>query len=118
MNFLDKLSKYNQSISFNIFAFNGYITLLVYIYFSFFLEPKSTDWILWFCICAILTVILLFAFIFYCVEITTKYKLPFKFLKSKQYTFILLFGALISIIYLLLLIMFLIEAFIIMPLFS
>ena len=106
MNFLDKLSKYNQRISFNIFALNGYLVLFTYVYLSFFLKPQYTDWILWFCIYAIITAIYLIAFIVYCVEVVTQYWLPFAYLKNKRYTFILLLGALISMIYLVLLIMF------------
>ena len=118
MNLLDKLSRYNQRISFNIFALNGYLALFAFINLSFFLKPNSANWILWFCIYAIITAIYIVAFIVYCVEVVTQYKLSFTFLKNKQCTLILLLGALISMIHLLLLIMFLIEAFIIMPLFS
>ena len=107
MKFLNKLSKYNQKISFNIFALNGYLVLLAYIDLSFFLKSNSADWILWFCIYAIITAIYLIAFIACCVEIVTQYKLPFAFLQKKQYTLILLFGAFISMTYLLLLMMFL-----------
>ena len=108
MNLLDMLNRYNQKISFNIFALNGYVILFAYVYLHFFLKPKSTDWILWFCICAIITAIYLFSFIVHCVEVITQYKLPFGFLKNKLYSFILLFGALISMIYLLLLLSYLV----------
>ena len=118
MNLLDKLNKYNRKISFNIFALNGYLALFAYVYLSFFLESNSADWILWFCIYAIITAIYLIAFIVCCVEIVTQYKLPFGFLKNKRYSFILLFGTLVSMIYLLLLIMFFVASFIIMPLYS
>ena len=131
MNFLNKLSKYNRKISFNIFALNGYFIFLIFIYWNFLIEPdysyvalififnaliisifliafivNSVDWILWFCIYAIITAIYLVAFIVCCVEVVTQYKLPFAFLQKKQYTLILLFGAFISMIYLLLLIIF------------
>lgn len=106
MNLINKLNKYNQRISFNIFALNGYLVLFAFVYLSFSLKPHSTDWLLWFCIYAIITAIYLIAFIVYCVEVVTQYRLPFAYLKNKRYTFILLFGALISIIYLILLIMF------------
>ena len=106
MNFLNKLSKYNRKISFNIFALNGYLVLLAYVYLSFFLKSNSADWILWFCIYAIITAIYLVAFIVCCVEVVTQYKLLFAFLQKKQYTLILLFGAFISMTYLLLLIIF------------
>lgn len=106
MNFLDNLSKYNQKISFNILALNGYLVLFAYVYLSFSLKSTSADWILWFCIYAIITAIYLIAFIVYCVEVVTQYKLPFCFLKDKRYSFLLLFGALISMIYLLLLLSF------------
>jgi len=102
MKFLDKLNKYNQRISFNIFALNGYLVLFVYACLSFFLKPNSADWILWFCVYAIITAIYLIAFIAYCIEVVTQYELPFTFLKKKHYSFILLFGALVSLIYLLL----------------
>ena len=106
MNLLDKLSKYNRKISFNIFALNGYFLLFAHVYLSFFLKSNSADWILWFCIYAIITAMYLIAFIVYCVEVVTQYKLPFAFLQKKQYTLILLFGAFISMTYLLLLMMF------------
>ena len=106
MNLLDRLNRYNQKISFNIFALNGYLTLFAFIYFSFFLKPNSADWILWFCIYAIITAIYLIASIVYCIEVVTQYKIPFAFLKNRRYSFILLFGAIVSTIYLLLLIMF------------
>ena len=74
MNFLNKLSKYNRKISFNIFALNGYLVLLAYVYLSFFLKSNSADWILWFCIYAIITAICLIAFIVCCLEIVTQYR--------------------------------------------
>ena len=109
MKFLDKLNKYNQRISFEIFTLNGYLALFGYIYLSFFIEPNYVDWILWFCIYAIITAIYIIAFIFYRVEVVTQYKLPFEFLKNKRYSFILSFGALISMIYLLLLLSFVVS---------
>ena len=118
MNLLDKLSKYNQRISFNIFALNGYSIFLIFIYWNFLIEPDYSYVALIFIFNALIISIFLFAFIVYCVEVVTQYTLPHRFLKSKQYTFILLFGTLISMIYLLLLIMFFIGSFIIMPLFS
>ena len=106
MNLLDKLNKYNQKISFNIFALNGYFIFLIFIYWNFLIEPDYSYVALLFIFNAIITSIFLIAFIVYCVEVVTQYKLPFTFLKNKQYTFILLFGALISMIYLFLLMMF------------
>lgn len=100
MNFLDKLSKYDQRISFNIFALNGYFALLML------LKPSSMHGITWLWLNAIVVSIYLIAFIAYCVEVVTQYKLLFGFLKNKRYLFILLFGALVSITYLLLLILF------------
>ena len=100
MNFLDKLSKYNQRISFNIFALNGYFALLML------LKPLLINGLVWLCLNAIVVSIYLITFIVYCVEVVTQYKLPFTFLKNKCCSFILLFGALVSIIYLLLLILF------------
>lgn len=106
MNLLDKLSKYNQRISFNIFALNGYFIFLIFIYWNFLIEPDYSSVALIFIFNALIISIFLFAFIVYCVEVVTQYKLPFAFMQKKQYTLILLFGALISIIYLILLIMF------------
>ena len=118
MKFLDKLNKHNQRISFNIFALNGYVALLIYIYWTFFV--KSSYVVLPFLIIfnALIISIFLIAFIVYCVEVVTQYKLSFGFLKNKRYSFILLFGTLVSMIYLLLLIMFFVASFIIMPLYS
>lgn len=106
MNFLDKLNKYSQRISFNIFALNGYLVLFAYIYLSFFLKPNSADWILWFCFLGIITAIYIVAFIAYCVEVVTQYRWRFGFFENKQYIFVLLSGALISIIYILILMIF------------
>ena len=106
MNLLDKLSKYNQRISFNIFALNGYFIFLIFIYWNFLIEPNYSYIALLFIFNALIISIFLFACIVYCVEVVTQYKLPFAFLQKKQYTLILLFGAFISMIYLLLLIMF------------
>ena len=39
MNFLDMLDKYNQRVSFNIFALNGYIVFFIFIYWNFLVEP-------------------------------------------------------------------------------
>ena len=39
MNLLDRLNKYNQKISFNIFALNGYVIFLIFIYWNFVIEP-------------------------------------------------------------------------------
>ena len=39
MKFLDKLNKYNQKISYNIFALNGYNIMLIFIYWTFLTEP-------------------------------------------------------------------------------
>lgn len=100
MNFLDKLSKYDQRISFNIFALNGYFALLML------LKPPSMHGITWLWLNAIVVSIYLITFIIYCFEVVTQYELPFTFLKNKCCSFILLFGALVSIIYLLLLILF------------
>ena len=100
MKFIDKFNKYSQRISFNIFAFNGYFTLLML------LKPSSMHGITWLWLNAIVVSIYLITFIVYCVEVVTQCKLPFGFLKNKRYLFILLFGALVSIIYLLLLILF------------
>ncbi len=106
MNLLDKLSRYNQRISFNIFALNGYFIFLIFIYWNFLIEPDYSSVALIFIFNALIISIFLIAFIVYCVEVVTQYKLPFAFMKKKQYTLILLFGAFISMIYLLLLMMF------------
>ena len=106
MNLLDKLSKYNQRISFNIFALNGYFIFLIFIYWNFLIEPDYSYVALIFIFNALIISIFLIAFIVYCVEVVTQYKLPFAFLQKKQYTLILLFGAFISMTYLLLLIIF------------
>ena len=100
MKFLDKLSKYNQRISFNIFALNGYFALLML------LKPLLINGLVWLWLNAIVVSIYLITFIVYCVEVVTQYELPITFLKDKHCSFILLFGALVSIIYLLLLILF------------
>ena len=107
MNFFDKLNKYDQRISFNIFALNGYLALFLYVYLSFFLGLDFAIWIIWLPVFATITAIYIVAFIVYCVEVVTKYKLPFEFLKNKKYTLVLLFGALISTAYLLFLLVFL-----------
>ncbi len=106
MNLLDKLSRYNQRISFNIFALNGYFIFLIFIYWNFLIEPDYSYVALIFIFNALIISIFLIAFIVYCVEVVTQYKLPFAFMQKKQYTLILLFGAFISMIYLLLLMMF------------
>ena len=106
MNLLDKLSRYNQRISFNIFALNGYFIFLIFIYWNFLIEPDYSYVALIFIFNALIISIFLIAFIIYCVEVVTQYKLPFAFMQKKQYTLILLFGAFISMIYLLLLMMF------------
>ena len=106
MNLLDKLNKYNQKISFNIFALNGYFIFLIFIYWNFLIEPDYSYVALIFIFNALIISIFLIAFIVYCVEVVTQYKLPFAFMQKKQYTLILLFGAFISMIYLLLLMMF------------
>ena len=106
MNLLDKLSKYNQKISFNIFALNGYVALLIYIYWTFFITSSYAVLPFLIIFNALIISIFLIAFIVYCVEVVTQYKLPFAFLQKKQYTLILLFGAFISMTYLLLLIIF------------
>ena len=106
MNLLDKLSRYNQRISFNIFALNGYFIFLIFIYWNFLIEPDYSYVALIFIFNALIISIFLIAFIVYCVEVVTQYKLPFAFMQKKQYTLILLFGAFISMTYLLLLMMF------------
>ena len=108
MNLLDRLNKYNQKISFNIFALNGYVIFLIFIYWNFVIEPDYSYVALIFIFIAFITSIFLIAFIVHCVEVITQYKLPFGFLKNKLYSFILLFGALISMIYLLLLLSYLV----------
>ena len=105
MNLLDKLSRYHQRISFNIFALNGYFIFLIFIYWNFLIEPDYSYVALIFIFNALIISIFLIAFIVYCVEVVTQYKLPFAFMQKKQYTLILLFGAFISMIYLLLLMM-------------
>ena len=106
MNLLDMLNKYNRKISFNIFALNGYFIFLIFIYWNILIEPNYSYIALLFIFNALIISIFLFAFIVYCVEVVTQYKLPFAFLQKKQYTLILLFGAFISMTYLLLLIIF------------
>lgn len=106
MKFLDKLYKYSQRISFNIFAFNGYIIFFIFVYWNFLVEPDYSYVSLLFIINAFIISIFLIAFIAYSIEVVTQYKIPFAFLKNRRYSFISLFGAIISTIYLLLLIMF------------
>ena len=108
MKFLDKLNKYNQNISFNIFALNGYNIMLIFIYWSFLIKPDYSYIPLLIIFHALIITIFIIAFIAYCVEIITQYRLSLGFLKHKKYSFLLLLGTLISIIYLVLLIIFLI----------
>ncbi len=100
MKFVDKLNKYNQKISFNIFALNGYNIMLIFIYWTFLTEPDYSYIPLLIIFNAIITSVFIVAFIVFCIEIITQYKIPFGFLKYKQYSLVLLFGTLISIIYL------------------
>ena len=106
MNFLDKLSKYNQRISFNMFALSGYFVFLIFIYWTFFMPSSYANLPFLIIFNASIISIYLITFIVYCIEVVTQYELPFTFLKDKCCSFILLFGALVSIIYLLLLILF------------
>jgi hypothetical protein len=114
--FLDKLSKFNQNISYIIFALNGYLALLLYIIFH--MDSDNANVVAFFLFNATITAILCFTGIVWCIEQITKYKIQFVFLKHKPCTIILLFGAIISTIYLFLLALFLIYGFIVMPIIS
>ena len=116
--FLDKLNKFNQNISYNLFALNGYFALISHIYVCFIMEHDYVSWIAVFLFNATLMAIYCLIGIIWCIEQITEYKLPFAFLKHIVCTIVLLFGAIISTIYLFLLTMFFIYGFIVMPLIS
>ena len=110
--FFDKLTKLNQSISYNLFAFNGYFIIFAYI-FSFHIIPQDeTSWITVLLFNLAITVLYCSILITYTIEQITGYKLPFAYLKHKTSSIILLFGTIISAIYLILFVSFLVSAFI------
>jgi hypothetical protein len=111
--FLDKLNKFNQNISYIIFTLNGYFALYPFIALA--LEKIGYEiYILY----MLITAIYCFAGIIWCIEQIIEYKLPFAFLKHIVCTIVLLFGAIISTIYLFLFAMFFIYGFIVMPIIS
>lgn len=114
--FLDKLNKFNQNISYIIFALNGYFAILLYIICR--IDPDNADVVAFFLFNATLLAIHCFTGIVWCIEQITEYKLPFVFLKHISCTIALLFGVIISTIYLSLFALFLIYGFIVMPIIS
>ncbi len=98
--FIDKFNKFNQNISYIIFAFNGYLALIFHIYMFFIMEHDYVSWILVFLFNAILMAVYCFIGIIWCIEQITEYKLPFAFLKHIICTVVLILGAILSIIYL------------------
>lgn len=116
--FLDKLSKFNQNISYIIFALNGYFALVLHIYMVNIMEHDYVSFIAFFIFYAVAIVIDCFAGIIWCIERVFEYKLPLVFLKHILCTIVFLLGAIISTIYLFLLVLFFIYGFIVIPLIS
>ena len=110
--FFDKLTKLNQHISYNLFAFNGYFIIFSYFFLYKILPPQNLNIIAFYAFNLMITIIF-FAILFtYTIEQITGYKLPFAYLKHKISSIILLFGAIISAIYLILFISFLVSSFV------
>ena len=116
MKLLEKVNKYNQYLSFNFFAINGYFALFLLIYLNFFIEHTTGSWILWFCFNAIIISIYIISYMVNCVESIMEFKLSFMFIRSRIYSFVLLFGAILSIVYLIFFISVLFYMFVYMPL--
>ena len=98
--FLDKLNKFNQNISYIIFALNGYLAVLVNIYLFYIMPSGSASGMIGFIYNLIIIAIYFFAGIVWGIEQITEYKLPFNFLKHTLCTVFLLIGAIISTLYL------------------
>ena len=98
--FFDKLTKLNQSISYNLFAFNGYFIICLFAYI-FLISPLyiGKDFEIIYSNIAIITVYVIVGIILY-MEHLTKYKLKFAFLKSYVFLIIQFIGATISLFYL------------------
>ncbi len=99
--FLNKFNKFNQNISYIIFALNGYFALYPFIALA--LEKIGYEIYLLY---MLITAIYCFAGIIWCLEQIFEYKLPFAFLKHILCTIVLLLGAIISTVNLCLLAMF------------
>ena len=101
MNIKEKFNSLNQSISYNLYALNGYFIFFVYFYKYFILPENQINWfissitdILFYTIYFIPSMLLIYTF-----EKITRYKLSFSFLQNKTISKILLFGAILSTIY-------------------
>ncbi len=119
MSFLEKINKFNQYISFHIFAFAGWIALFVNIYLRIYynkeLEKYGTsgswgDAFGWFFLClnAIVLSIFIIAFIIFLFERVFYFEIKNKFLVENKFLKIIRYiGFILSLIYLSLLFAFL-----------
>ena len=98
--FLDKLNKFNQNISYNLFALNGYFMIFLNAYLFYIMPSSTASGMIGFIYNLIIIAIYLFIGIAWCIEQITEYKLPFAFLKHISCTIVLLLGAILSTIYL------------------
>lgn len=98
--FLDKLNKFNQYISYNLFALNGYFMILLNAYLFYIMPSSTASGMIGFFYNLIIIAIYFLTGIVCCIEQITEYKLPFKLLQSRLLTILLLPGAILSTIYL------------------
>ena len=101
MNIKEKFNNLNKSISYNLYAFNGYFIFYVHFYKYFILPQNQISWFI-----SSITDVSFYTIFFipsmllvYTIEKITGYKLSFSFLQNKTSSRILLFGAILSTIY-------------------